>query len=195
MPGCKSRFWQFVLSVVCLTAAVVSCCSADALPRKALQAMRAEQIRQTRELVIKADDQVSAVMKSTASTLLDFYHKYGHYPQTSTQENKIMRQVWQRYSGNPYHLILSEEDKNKVEHLPVVFAFDPDLSDENVERYKTKPPGQWSAEPGTINIVVGNNNLAVVWAAGMDKKPICFSDSGKTRLYILRARKYLRKGG
>jgi len=61
---------------------------------------------------------------------------------------------------------------------------DPSLNENMAQEYLTRPPEDWSGQPGSINIVSNNQNLIVIWGAGANGKPIKFPGSNKTRLII-----------
>jgi hypothetical protein len=61
----------------------------------------------------------------------------------------------------------SPESLNRIQ-----LNFDPSLSEQQVQNWRTDPPDEWQAAPGTITAISNNQNLFVIWGAGIDGQPI-----------------------
>ena len=50
--------------------------------------------------------------------------------------------------------------------------FDPSLTELMVQSWRTDPPSEWQAVPGTISAISNNQNLFVIWGAGANGLPL-----------------------
>ncbi len=61
----------------------------------------------------------------------------------------------------------SPESLNRVQ-----LVFDPSLTEQQVQNWRTDPPDEWQAAPGTITAISNNQNLFVLWGAGINGMPL-----------------------
>lgn len=54
----------------------------------------------------------------------------------------------------------------------VKVLFDPSLTEGDAERFSTLPPESWRDYPGTITAIIAPDCSFVVWAAGIDTRPL-----------------------
>lgn len=160
-------------------------------PSAAVRQAYLEQLKVLKEVMAKADDQLFAVMQYVAGRLVTHYHWKGHMPGPGWDQESLKSALAHKYSGNPY--FISDERFGQVEqtaadHLELVFIKDPTLSEISVAKYKEQAPSEWRAKPGTIVVITGDSNLALVWGANAEGLPLRVRDTGRPRFLILRPR-------
>lgn len=58
------------------------------------------------------------------------------------------------------------------------------LTDNDIQQYRTQPPQEWVAAPGTITAISNQTTTYIVWGAGRDGLPIRDPDTGNVRIII-----------
>ncbi len=70
-------------------------------------------------------------------------------------------------SASPYTSSDFAADGNRIQ-----LEIDPGLTLGSIPELKKSPPMEWSAPPGTVTCVSNNNDCFIIWAAGLDGRPI-----------------------
>jgi hypothetical protein len=78
-----------------------------------------------------------------------------NYSQPSTAPEYVMPNP-----GSPQNL-------NRIQLI-----FDPSLAELTVQSWRTDPPSEWQAAPGTISCISNNQNLFVIWGASLNGLPM-----------------------
>ncbi len=65
-----------------------------------------------------------------------------------------------------------------------VHSNDLSLTNNDIQQYKTQPPQEWTAAPGTITAISNQTTTYIVWGAGRDGLPIRDPDTGNVRIII-----------
>lgn len=187
-----------------LTAAVMTTAMATALmptgsqsvwaapagnPSPAMRQAYAEQLKVLQEMMAKADGQLYGVMEYVAQRVVSHYHWKGSMPQPGWDQDTLRTALARQYSGNPYFIAdekFQQIDQAAADHLSLQFLYDSNLSEEVVAKYKLRAPDDWRAKPGTITVITGKDNLALVWGANAEGVSLKVKDSSKPRFLILR---------
>ena len=65
-----------------------------------------------------------------------------------------------------------------------VHSNDLSLTNNDIQQYKTQPPPEWVAAPGTITAISNQTTTYIVWGAGRDGLPIRDPDTGNVRIIV-----------
>src|SRR5262249_19539531 len=63
-------------------------------------------------------------------------------------------------------------------------VYDPSLTANDANTWKESPPDDWEAPPGSITAISNSNDLVVIWASGVDGRPLRVPGERKTRLFV-----------
>lgn len=129
-----------------------------------------------------------------------------HFPEEGDEFEDAKRQLNMLIPNNPYKYGATELPQGRdldptydtLENIPSPFTFaagsfaadgdrikleiDPGLNLAAIPEWKKNPPMEWSAPPGTVTCISNNNDVFIVWAAGMDGRPIREPYSRQIRL-------------
>lgn len=65
-----------------------------------------------------------------------------------------------------------------------VHSNDLSLTSNDIQQYKTQPPEEWVAAPGTITAISNQTTTYIIWGAGRDGLPIRDPDTGNVRIIV-----------
>lgn len=129
-----------------------------------------------------------------------------HFPEEGDEFEDAKRQLNMLIPNNPYKFGATELPQGRdldptydtLENIPSPFTFatgsfaadgdrikleiDPGLNLAAIPELKKNPPMEWNAPPGTVTCVSNNNDVFIVWAAGLDGRPIREPYSRQIRL-------------
>jgi len=169
-----------VLKRSCLTLLLVvasaTICGAEAhsgkahVPKELYQQMLAARVA-----CDAADEALFTNMQQASDTFARFCRQRG-FPRRSRDLALIENELYAIANGNPYAkdaLLAREVDS----HFPqartqVSIETDAGLSDALVNQLEQFTPESWHAVPGSLKIVHNDRDMFLVWAAGIDGKPL-----------------------
>ncbi len=77
----------------------------------------------------------------------------------------------------------------------ISLQFDPGLSELEIQNWRTDPPSEWQAAPGTISAISNNQNLFMIWGAGANGLPIKDPSTNRVIMIIGRYNMLYESGG
>lgn len=142
---------------------------------------------------LNADKLLVNDMQTVAQTLQEFADSQGHFPNTGDDINGMSLELSAVLPKNPYTNQESKVSANAdmldgysqeiVSRAQIIY--DPSLAESIVDKLATQPSDTWKAKPGTVVAVTNGYDLCLVWAAGIDERPVR-DESGKVRLSVLK---------
>lgn len=117
-----------------------------------------------------------------------------HFPEEGDEFEDAKRQLNMLIPNNPYKFGATELPTGRdldptydtLENLPspynsnsfaadgdrIRLEIDPGINLAAIPELKKSPPMEWNAPPGMVTCVSNNNDVFIVWAAGLDGRPI-----------------------
>jgi len=141
----------------------------------------------------EADAQQYRQMERVASYLDQYCAQNHRWPDQGEEQQFIQQQLNQLVPINPYtqagapwlptqgsegpqdvsgNLPLDQYYDNVPQGTRVKLVFDPSLNTTMAKEYINDPPEDWQRRPGAITAVSNNQDLFVVWGAGINGKPL-----------------------
>ncbi len=108
----------------------------------------------------------------------------GLYPDQPEEVERLERALSGSISLNPYAAV--ELMKDKLDSRRVTLKIDPSLNLGSLSLFRENPPVDWCDQPGKIVVLHNNYDLTVVWAAGLDGRPLRSPESGQAKIISLR---------
>ncbi len=127
---------------------------------------------------MEADKKLLANMEDTADCILRFRLAEEHFPEPGQEQNRTIEYLQKKLKANPYSstAILNENEKRPCK---IRFILEPTLNESMRQSWLSKPPSNWTAEPGTITVILSAEKSLLIWGAGADHRPIYDSQNNK----------------
>lgn len=132
--------------------------------------------RETMRKLVQADDAMYEQMRVIARKLEEFYLRTRHLPYAGPQQEKFKASVEKETIPNPYKPQTTElyygmklQDDGRVK---MWFLNDSFLSKERIRECRQQAPKGWSADPGTIMVMVNGEGTYAIWASSADRLPL-----------------------
>lgn len=143
--------------------------------------------RETMRKLVQADDAMYEQMRVIARKLEEYYLRTGHLPYAGPQQEKFKAAVERETIQNPYQPQTTElyyrmklQDDGRVK---MWFLNDSFLSKEQIKECRQQAPKGWSADPGTIMVMVNGEGTYAIWASSADRLPLRdYQHNGRTRI-------------
>ncbi|MBI4533603.1 MAG: hypothetical protein HY711_06615 [Candidatus Melainabacteria bacterium] len=150
----------------------------------------------------QAHEQANLVLHGQMQRVANFLENYCtmnySFPQSTDDVRWLTKQLMDLVPNNPFtdqedqpsDVITFPNTSGPTYSLPygvqnkIGLSIDNGLDDSIIEEWRTSPPDDWQAPPGTISAISNNRNLFVVWGAGADGRPIKNDLSGHTALVV-----------
>lgn len=125
---------------------------------------------------VTADDSLRRSMQEAEKLFTEFVLARSSFPRSKREALIACADLQQLADKNPYAkqpLLV----RHALSQLPDTAAhafvgFDPSISQNKVRYWKQFPPEEWTAPPGSIAIMHNGKDRFVVWATGIDSKPL-----------------------
>jgi hypothetical protein len=132
--------------------------------------------RETMNRLVQADNVMYEQMRVIARRLEDYYLRTGHLPFAGTQQEKFKQKVEADSIPNPYKPQTTElyygMDMKDDGRVKMWFLNDPFLTIEHSREWKRQAPQGWTADPGTIMVMLNGEGTYTIWAASADRLPL-----------------------
>jgi hypothetical protein len=167
-----------VVAIVISTSVAFSCMlpslQAAAKTPKIKPEMVQEQLA-TRIALQSADSTLRAALATAGSDFSSLSHTLHHFPREESEEIESLRKLQALAEKNPY--AKNEMLRGQITQFGEGCAIgslttDLTLSESSVRDLQKFPPPEWQAYPGSISIVHNGADIFLVWAAGLDGKPL-----------------------
>jgi hypothetical protein len=137
-----------------------------------------------------ADDLTRTNMQSVAIQFSQICRQLKRFPRVQTEYINARDSMLHTIDANPYsqNPVLAKE----IESLPaetlgtkasIAILPDGDLTDCKATFLSDSPDPSWLAYPGSIGVLHNQNDMFIVWAAGIDGKPL-HDKEGKVLLVV-----------
>jgi hypothetical protein len=148
-----------------------------------------EAYREQINRLLQADNAMYEQMRAIARKLEDYYVRTGHLPYSGPQQNKVKANIEKTMIVNPYRPQTSElyygmklEDDGRAK---MFFLNDVFLTIDKVREWRVKAPEGWTADPGTIMVMVNGEGTYAIWAASADRLPLRdYQRNNRTRIIV-----------
>ena len=143
----------------------------------------------------EAIEKVSALMEKIDSWLANYCRANDHFPATDVEATAASQRLKRLMPANPFNPAVAqrpEETRDTPasydERVNINVVVDVGLDVDSLKAFQDTPPDSWQAPAGTITIISNGYNLAAVWAAGADQRPIRDLETGKVRILTVHCR-------
>jgi hypothetical protein len=150
---------------------------------------------------LEANQTLLGNVRVVANALDHYVHEHGHLPAGSDEVDPFLKQLEETLPNNVFaedsagSSLLTPKDlgdgqveplgsTDKGKSTKVQMVFEQKFSEDTADQYMDEPPDEWRAEPGTITIVSNGLNLAAIWGAGSNCRPITGEDA-KPQIFLL----------
>jgi len=167
--GCSAIGLSLILTVATI-------CGAEAwggkprVPRELYQQLLAAQVA-----CDTADEALFGNMQLAGDMFAKFCRTRG-FPKTSREIALARRGLYPIANTNPYakDQLMAREVETHFPEAKTQAEIETDfgLSDPEVDQFQQFPPQSWQSVPGSLIIVQNERDMFVVWAAGIDGKPL-----------------------
>jgi hypothetical protein len=139
--------------------------------------------------LVQADNAMYEQMRAIARKLEGYYQRNGHLPHPGPQQDRFKANIEKELMQNPYRPQTSElyygmklQDDGRVK---MYFLNDVFLSVDKVREWRKEAPQGWSADPGTIMVMVNGEGTYAIWAASADRLPLRdYIRNNRTRIIV-----------
>lgn len=146
--------------------------------------------------LMQADAQLVDQMYFVAKELRMFYEKHRRFPREGTEMENFKASLLRKLA-NPYRPRVTDEYYNTARpedaqpHLYIVT--DGGITLEGAKEYRVNPPASWTADPGTIMVIINGEGTYWIWGASADRLPVRNPETNKTRLFARDVRREMEK--
>lgn len=162
-------------------------CAPPTVHAKAVPQGYLEQFKETMKLLLEADAVMFAQMQAVARKVDGFYKRHGRFPHEGVEQERFRAAVLRDLPANPYKPQTKElyygmklEDDGRIKFHILNDTF---LTKDWVREYRKAAPKGWTADPGTIMLMLNHNGTYAIWATSADRLPLRdYQRNNRTRI-------------
>lgn len=159
------------------------------------ESYRRQILQKRRELLLAMQNEsarrITGQMASVTSWLIDYGRKKGHFPGEPSELAEAQERLLSIVPENPYMPVnpfdLSGQSLCE-KRLPQSLVVRPvyGMGERDISDFADHLPDDWQADPGTITVLTNGRDIAAVWAAAADRRPLKDAATNKPVLGIAR---------
>jgi len=188
---CRRRLWAAALLIATVAPVLVPETGAPAQARPTAKEMMVWRRKVLIDMQNRARALLAQQMLECEAWLKRYCQKHGHLPPGGDELAYAQARLLSACPVNPYHPLTTPEsgmEQRYEARLPDsvvvygLYGMTGDYAADVVE----KAPESWESEPGTITVYSNGRNLAVIWGADSDHRPLRDPHTNKPVVSIVR---------
>lgn len=126
-------------------------------------------------------------IKDAANGMRSYYDRHNKTFPTGGQEmDDLVKHLYGEINVNPAppNTQVEYTSRGYVRFVNVCVAYDPGIANAPIEQWRKYPPSNWQGEPNDVMVLEDGDNTFLVWAVGLDAKPLR-EESGEKQAMIV----------
>jgi hypothetical protein len=125
-------------------------------------------------------------IKDAASGMRSYYEQHKKFPGGGPEMEGLVKYIYGQVNVNPAPPMAQVEytSRGYVRYVNVCVSFDPSIANVSIEAWRKNPPSSWQGEPNDIVVSHDGERTFLVWAVGLDARPIRESGGEKQALIV-----------
>jgi hypothetical protein len=129
---------------------------------------------------------VAPRIKEAATGMRNYYQKNKAFPSGGQQMDELVKYLYGEVNVNPAppNTQVEYTSRGFVRYVNICVAYDPGIANAPIEAWRNHPPTNWQGEPNDVMVMEDGDNAFLVWAVGLDAKPLREQNGEKQAMIV-----------
>lgn len=113
-------------------------------------------------------------IKEAATGMRSYYEQHKAFPAGGQQMDELVKYLYGQINVNPAppNSQVEYTSRGYVRYVNICAAYDPGIANAPIDQWRNHPPSNWQGEPNDVMVLEDGDNAFLVWAVGLDAKPL-----------------------